>query len=282
MFLQRKLRFGAMLMIAGSLLAALGEIVNAQTTDVLSSSWRLSLGFIVVGTFILLIGLSTFASVSDQINGFGFVGSNLLLLGGFLLIIGTVALDWILVPFLINLANTITATINGPATATQNELNKIISSLNSLGGPVLQKLFPGAPPHISAAHIPMADGIALVNKALVQLHVPTIEKLEWWGHFSLSGGTLIIGSLILGLALPRRTGFPAPMGALLIIFALLNPLCQFFTSIPSFFGNITAVVIFLTLGWLGVSAWSSKRTDGAGLEGGEADTDFPGDEPSMI
>ncbi|MDQ6661854.1 MAG: hypothetical protein M3Z24_12940, partial [Chloroflexota bacterium] len=129
MFLQRKLRFGGVLMIAGSLLAALGEIVNAQTTDVLSSSWRLSLGFIVVGTFILLIGLSTFASVSDQINGFGFVGSNLLLLGGFLLIIGTVALDWILVPFLINLASTIASTINGPATATQNELNKIISSL---------------------------------------------------------------------------------------------------------------------------------------------------------
>ncbi|MFL5591726.1 MAG: hypothetical protein ACJ8DI_29310 [Ktedonobacteraceae bacterium] len=259
MFLQRKLRFGATLMIVGSLLAASGEIVNAQSTDVLSSSWRLSLGLIVVGTLILLIGLSTFASVSDQISGFGFVGSNLLLLGGLLLIIGTVALDWILVPFLINLANTMASTINGPTIKTQNELNTIISSLNSLGGPVLQKVFPGSTPHISPVHMPLANGIAMVNKALIQLHVPTIDKLEWWGHFSLSGGTLIIGSLILGLALPRRYSTPTPTSALLIIFALLNLLCQFFTLIPSFLGNITSVMLFLTLAWLGVSAWSSKR-----------------------
>lgn len=259
MFLQIKLRFGATLMIVGSLLAASGEIVNAQTTDVLSSSWHLSLDLIVVGTFILLIGLSTFASVSDQVSGFGFVGCNLLFLGGLLLIIGTVALDWILVPFLINLANTMASTINGPVTETQNELNTIISSLKSLGGSVLQKLFPGSTPHISAVHIPMANGTVLVNKALVQLNVPTIDKLKWWGHFSLSGGTLIIGSLILSLALPRRYGTPTPTSALLFIFALLNLLCQFFTSIPSFLGNITAVVLFLTLAWLGVSAWSSKR-----------------------
>ena len=259
MFFQRKLRFGATLMIVGSLLAASGEIVNAQTTDVLSSSWRLSLELIVAGTFILLIGLPTFASVSDQVSGFGFVGSNLLILGGLLLIIGTVAFDWILVPFLINLANTMASTINGPATATQNELNKVISSLNGLGGPVLQRLFPGSTPHIPAAHIPMANGTTLVNNALVQLHLPTIEKLEWWGRFSLSGGTLIIGSLILGLALLRRYGTPTPTSSLLITFALLNLLCQFFTSIPSFLGNITAVVLFLTLAWLGVSAWLPKR-----------------------
>ncbi|MEO8953043.1 MAG: hypothetical protein ACR2H5_13620 [Ktedonobacteraceae bacterium] len=282
MFLQRKLRFSAMLMIVGSILAALGEIVNALTTDVLSSLWYPSLGLIVVGTLILLIGLSTFASVSDQVNGFGFVGSNLLLLGGFFLIIATVALDWILVPFLSNLANTIASTINGPATTTQDQLNKIISSLNGLGGSFLQSLFPGAVPHIPSAHIPMANGIALVNKALIQLHIPTIDKLAWWGHFSLSGGSLTIGSGILGLALPRRDGKLTPPGALLIVFTLLNVLCQFFTSIPSFFGNITAVVLFLTLGWLGVSAWSSKRTDVASSKGVERDTGLPSDETLMI
>ncbi len=269
MFLQQKLRFGATLMIVGSLLAASGEIVNVQNTDVFSFSWRLSLGLLVVGTLILLIGLSTFASVSDQINGFGFVGSNLLLLGGFLLIIGTVALDWILIPFLLHLANTIASTVNGPATETQNALNKIISTLNGLGGPVLQKLFPGSTPHIPAARIPLANGTALVNKALVQLHVPTIETLEWWGHFSLSGGTLILGCLILGFALPRRDGSLTPTSALLIIFAFLNLLCQAFTSIPLFLGNITAVVLFLTVGWVGVSAWSSRRTDATNFEGGE-------------
>ena len=257
MFLQQKLRFGATLLIVGSLLAALGEIVNTQSKDVFSSSWGLSLGLLVGGTLILLIGLSTFASVSDQINGFGFLGSNLLVLGGFLLIIGTVVLDWILIPFLLHLANIIASTINSPAIETQDALNKIISTLNGLGGPVLQKLFPGSTPHISSAHIPLANGITLVNKALVQLHVPTIETLEWWGHFSLSGGTLILGCLILGFALPRRNSSFTATSILLIFFAFLNLLCQIFALIPLFFGNITAALLFLTLGWIGVSAWSS-------------------------
>jgi len=269
MFYQWKLRFGATLMIVGSLLAAAGEIVNVQSTDVFSSSWHLSLGLLVVGTLILLMGLSTFASVSDRVNGFGFVGSNLLLLGGFLLIIGTVVLDWVLIPFLLNLANTIASTINGPAIETQNALNKIVAALNGLGGPILQKLFPGSTPHIPSAHIPLANGIALVNKALLQLHAPTIETLEWWGHFSLSGGTLIVGCLILGLALPRKNGFLTPTSALLILFAFLNLLCQIFTLIPLFLGNITACVLFLTLGWIGVSAWSSKQIEVAILEEGE-------------
>lgn len=278
MFLRQKLRFGATLMIVGSVLAAAGEIVNAQTTDVLSSSWRLSLGFIVIGTFILLLGLSTFASVSEQINGFGFVGSNLLLLGGFFLIIGTVALDWILVPFLLNLANTIASTINGPTIDTQNALNKIISSLNSLGGSFLQNLFRGTIPHIPAAHIPLTNGITLVNKALAQLHVPPIDTLAWWGRFSLSGGPLVLGCGILGLALPRNNGRFTLRSVLLIVFALLNLLCQFFPVIPFFVGNITAIVLFLTLGWLGVSAWSAKGIDDTHTTRRASKRDFPGDE----
>jgi hypothetical protein len=249
---KQKLRFGATLMTVGGLLAALGEIVNTRTGDVFSSAWHLSLGLIVIGTLILLVGLPTFASLSEQIGGFGFVGSNLLILGGLILIIGTVALDWVIVPFLINLANTMATTINEPAAKAQHDLNAIISSLNSLGGSIF---------HISAVNIPRVDGTAMVNKVLVQLHVPTLDRIEWWAHFCLSGGTLIVGSLILGLALPRTNSTPIPTGALLIIFAILNLLCQIFTPIPSFFGNITCAVLFLTLGWLGVSAWSSKRVE---------------------
>ena len=261
MFLNWKLRFSAVLMMLGSLVAASGEIVNTQSKDVFSFPWFLSLGLLITGTFILLIGLPTFASVSDRINGWSFVGTTLLLLGGYLLIIGTAVLDWILLPFLLHLANTIASTINGPATATQNELNKIVSTLNGLGGPIIQKLFPGSIPHIPSAHIPLVNGTVLVNNALVQLHLPTIETLEWWGHFSLSGGTLLLGCLILGLALLRQDGFLTPTSALLILFACLNLLCQVFTSVPLFLGNISAAVLFLTLGWMGVSAWKSKRID---------------------
>lgn len=264
--LQRKSRFGAALMIIGSLLAAAGEIVNAQTMDVLSSSWHLSLGLIIVGTFIMLTGLFPFALVSEQINGLGVVGCTLLLPGGLLLIIGTATLDWIILPFLINLGNALASVINGPTTETQNALNKIIASLNGLGRSVLQKLFPTSTPHISAVHFPKANGIVLVNNVLVGLHLPTLEKLTWWGHFSLSGATLTIGSLILGVALLRRMGILALPGALLIIFALLNLICQFAPAIPPFAGNITAAVLFLTLAWLGISEWTSKRPEGTALK----------------
>lgn len=73
-------------------------------------------------------------------SGLGFFGSILLQLGEFLLIIGMVILDWIILPFFINLANTLASAINEPATKSQNALNKIISSLNGL---VLQKFVPG-------------------------------------------------------------------------------------------------------------------------------------------
>ncbi len=257
--LQRKSRFGAAFLIIGCLLAAVGEIVNLQSMDVLSSSWHVSLGLIIVGTFIMLIGLFPFAFVSEQINGPGLLGCTLLLPGGLLLIIGTATLDWIILPFLLNLGNALAAAINGPATETQNALNKIISSLNGLGDSVLQKLFPTSTPHISPVHIPKADGIVLVNKVLVGLHLPTMDRLLWWGHFSLSGATLTIGSLILGISLLRRMGNVTLPGALLIIFALLNLLCQFTSAIPSFLANITAAGLFLTLAWLGASEWISKR-----------------------
>jgi hypothetical protein len=261
MFLQRKLRFGAAFMIIGSILAIVGEVINLQNMDVLSSSWHLSLEFIVGGTFVMLIGLSTFSSVSDQIHGFGFLGSTLLLLGGFLLIIGTVALDWIIVPFLVNLANVLASTINAPAISTQNALNSIISTINNLGGSVLQQIFPGAAPHIPTAHVPLVNGTTLVNSALVQLHLPTIDKLAWWGRISLTGGTLTIGCLILGLALLRERNNLTPAALLLILCSLLNLLCQYLTSLPTMYANITACALFLSLIWLASSAWWPSKYD---------------------
>ena len=271
MILQRKLRFGAALMIIGGLLAAWGEIVNAQTPNILSSSWRLSLEFIVGGNFVLLVGLSLFASVSEQMSGLGFVGGILLQLGEFLLIIGTVVLDWIIVPFFINLANTLASAINEPATKSQNALNKIISSLNGLGGPVLQKLVPGLNAHIPSVHVPLVNGTQLVNNALAQLHLPTLDTLRWWGHFSLSGGTLIFGSFILGLTLLRRRSNFALTGGLLIIFSLFNLLCQWLKMLPLWLGNDTAVLLFLSLAWLGASTWLPERTHPARAEIGARD-----------
>jgi len=249
-FMKQKLRFGAGLMIAGGLLAVVGEIINAQNTDALSSSWRPSLILIIIGTFLLLIGLAIFGAISSKVNGLGFFGTTLLIVGGLLVIIGTVALDWILLPLLTEMANTIGAAINQPTAAAQNELNNIINTLNGL-----ERLFPGAPAPISAVNIPKTNGSTLINSVLVQLNIPTIDQLTWWGHFCLSGGPLTLGSLILGLALTSGGGRPTLPAALLIIFAPLNLFCQFFMA--ALFGNITALIFFLTVAWIGFSVWSS-------------------------
>ena len=283
MVLQRKLRFGAILMIIGSVLAAVGEILNIRAVDMLHSPWYYSLGFVIVGILILLTGFSTFASLSNRINGWGFFGYTLLSLGGFVSIVGIVAFDWIIVPFLLNIANMVASLINGPSITTQNALNSVIGKLNGLSG-TLGKILPGVIPHIPSVHIPLVNGIVLVNNALTELHLPTIEKLEWLGHFSLAGGCLTVGCLILGLALPRRDSSSTITSVLLVLVALLNLFCQFLTSIPLLFGNITAAILFLTLGWLAVSAWSSRRRETPRTERGERgsrETVFLGDETLM-
>lgn len=255
MFHQLRLGIGASFIILGSLLAASGEIINILATDVLSSSWHLSLGLIIVGTFLLLIGFPLFTSVPKVINGFGLFGSYILFIGGLLLIIGTIVLDWILIPFLINLTTSLSSAVNGSTAQAQQQLNAIVSNLNNLGIPGLSKLLPGTAPRI-----PQVNATELTNSALAQLHLPTIDNLKWWGHFSLSGGTLIAGSVILGLALLRRYHTPIPAGILLILFALLNLLCQVISPLPSYFASITSVLLFLTLAWLAGSAWYSHST----------------------
>ena len=257
MRLQLKTRIGVILVVFGCLLAIVGEILNAQTADVLSASWHTSLNLIILGTFILLIGLPLLP-VSDLINGFGLLGSYLLFIGGLLLIIGTIVLDWILLPFLINLANTMSSVINVPAGATQRELNTIIANLNNAGGSAIQKLFPGITTTIPAVHIPKANGIAMVNQALTQLHIPTIDRLQWWGHLSLTGGTLIVGCLVMGLALLYKYRALLSTGSLLIIVALFNLLCQLIPVLPPYCANFTAVLLFLALAWWAVSAWIAE------------------------
>jgi hypothetical protein len=252
MFHQRKIQFGSGLMIVGSLLATIGEVVNIYAVDVLSSFWRPSLLFIVGGTFLLCIALPIFAAVSEEIDGWGFLGSLLLLLGGILLIVGTITLDFILLPFLTNLANLLAATVNGPATSAQDALNTVIKSINSLGGSFLQKLFPGSLSQIPEAHIPMVNGLDLVNKALVQLQLPTLETLSRWGHISLSGGTLTLGGLVLGVAIWREGGRFGSAGAVLALCALLNAGFQLIQTVPWWLGNGSAIAFFLTLIWLGV------------------------------
>ncbi len=260
MFLQRKSQFGAALMIAGGLLAVAGEVMTIRDSDVLGSSWHLTLGLIIVGTLLLVTGLSIFASASNVIDGIGFLGSTLILLGGLAMIVATLALDWIVLPFLIHLARTIAATVNGPATAAQNEVNSIVSTVNGLGGSTIHNLFPGTTPTITAPHIPTVDGTTIVDNALTQLHIPTLSTLQWWGRFSLSGGPLTLGCLVLGLALLSQRSSLRSVGIVLIIFALLNLLSQFLSQLPAYTANISAIVLFLALAWLGLSAWSTKRT----------------------
>jgi hypothetical protein len=265
-------------MILGCLAAVVGEIINARNMGALDSSWYLSLGLIVGGTLVLLVGLSIFALASDQVRGFGFFGSSLLILGGLLLIIGTISLDWIVLPLLIHLADNIAAAYNVPATATQSELNKIIAALDNLESSTLLRLFPGVLPKIPNVHIPMVNGISLVNKTLTQLHLPTIDTLAWWGHFSLSGGPLTIGGLILGLALLRRDSTFTSTGILLTVCAAANLLCQFLTVAPAYWGNITAAALFLSMAWLGASTWFSRPSVKVVAEEVEVYEDVPRNE----
>ena len=55
MLLRLKLWIGALLIVAGGLLAAFGELLNLRNTDPSSGGWFVSMGLIVLG-----VGVPTF------------------------------------------------------------------------------------------------------------------------------------------------------------------------------------------------------------------------------
>ncbi len=254
MLLRLKLRIGALLIIGGGLLAAFGELLNIWNTDPTSGGWFFSMGLVVLGTLIFVYGINMYAQLSDSVNFLGLIGSGLLFLGGWLTIVGSIVVNMVVIPMLLRLAATIAVAINAPGAAAQTATNTVTSGLNTVTNGAAGFFGQGSnSASIPAVTVPKVNGMDIVNKTLVGLHLPSFDGISQWGHFFFSGGPLTIGCLLLGFALLRVKSFPRSTCMLLMVAAGLNLVSQFFALILPIATTLTGLLLFIALAWLGAS-----------------------------
>jgi len=254
MLLRLKLRFGALMMIGGGVLALVGEFLNIWNSTPDSGMWFFSLALIVLGTIVLLYGASTYAQLSDSVNLLGVVGVGLLFLGGIATVIGSVAIDAILLPLMAGLATAIGASINGLGATAQNATNTVSSGINSATSSIAGAFGQSSSSaSIPSVQVPQVNGADLLNKALVGMHLPTLDVIAHWGQIFLTGGPLSLGCLIFGASLLLGKNKAAGQtGYILVVCGGLNLISQFLTFWPAL-SHITGVLLFAALIWLGLT-----------------------------
>jgi len=252
MLLHLKLRIGAILILVGGLIAVLGEILNFWNNDPTAGGWFFTTGLVVLGVLILVYGINLYIQLSDKINLLGLIGGGLLFLGGLLTIVGTIAVDMVVIPMLLGIAATISAIVNAPGAAAQSATNTVSSGLNTLKNGAAGLFGQGGGSNIPAVTVPSVNGLDIVNKTLVGLHLPSFAGISQWGHFFFSGGALAIGGLILGYALLRAKVFSSTTCLIIMVTAGLNLISQI-PFIPPFIANLTGILLFAGLAWLGAS-----------------------------
>ncbi|HLZ60812.1 MAG TPA: hypothetical protein VKR06_28015 [Ktedonosporobacter sp.] len=261
MLLRLKLRIGALLIIAGGLLAAFGELLNIWNTDPTTGGWFLAMGLVVLGTLVFVYGINMYAQLSDSVNFLGLIGSGLLFLGGWLTIVGSIVVNMVVLPMLLGLAATIATAINAPGAAAQTATNTVSSGINTVTNGAANLFGHGSSnTSIPAVTVPSVNGMDIVNKTLVGLHLPSFGGISQWGHFFFSGGPLTVGCLLLGFALLRTKSFPRTTCILLMAAAGLNLVSQFFALVLPIVTTLTGLLLFATLAWLGASILLPEAT----------------------
>ncbi|HLG62437.1 MAG TPA: hypothetical protein VKY19_10920 [Ktedonosporobacter sp.] len=254
MLLRLKLRFGALMMIGGGVLALIGEFLNTWNSTPDSGMWFFSLALIVLGTIVLLYGASTYAQLSDSVNLLGVVGVGLLFLGGIAMVIGSVAIDAILLPIMAGLATAIGASINGLGSTAQNATNTVSSGINNVTSSITGAFGQSSSnANIPSVQVPQVNGADLLNKALTGMHLPTLDVIAHWGQIFLTGGPLSLGCVIFGASLLiGKNKAASQTGYILVICGGLNLISQFLTFLPAL-SHITGLLLFASLIWLGLT-----------------------------
>lgn len=261
MLLRLKLRVGAFMIVIGGALALIGEFLNIWNTTPESAQWYVALGLIVLGTVVLLYGVSTYAQLSESVSLLGIPGIGLLFLGGIVLIVGAVAIDGVILPLSLGLATAIAASINTLGSTAQNATNTVSSGINTATD-TITGVFGQHPSdsHIPQAQVPQVNGLHIVNQALTGSHLPTLDVIAHWGQIFLTGAPLSLGCLLFGFALSRsKDKEDKQTGTILVVCAALNLICQFLTFAP-FLASISGILLFAALIWLGATVLLPKFT----------------------
>ncbi|GCE09733.1 hypothetical protein [Dictyobacter aurantiacus] len=253
MLRQAKMRIGAFLLLAGSLLALVGEVLNLGSNNPTQGSWFLPMILVTLGTIVFIYGLNTYAQLSDDINLLGILGAGLLFIGALIFVIGVIAVNMVLIPVLLGMAQSITAVVNAPGNAAQNATNGASNGLNAIKNGI-SGLFGQntSGSDIPSVQVPQVNGMNLVDQALARFHLPSFAAITHWGHFFFTGGPLTIGCIILGISFLQMRAFPRIISYILIFCGALNLVSQLFIFLPTL-SNITAILLFLSLAMLAIA-----------------------------
>lgn len=255
------LRIDALLILIGGLIATLGEILNLWNTDPTTHGWFFTTGLVVFGVVVLIYGINLSTRASDTRNIAGLLGTGLLFLCGLLTIVGTIAINMVVVPMLLGLAANVAAIVNAPGVAAEGATNTVSSGLNTVKNGIAGIFGQSGGPNIPSVSVPRVKGMDIVDKALAGLHLPSFAGISQWGHFFFTGGVLAIGCLILGLALTQTKWFPRTVSMALVIIAALNLLSQIPSPLPFIVANLTGILLFATLTWVGVSLPETEKSN---------------------
>ncbi|GCE13384.1 hypothetical protein [Tengunoibacter tsumagoiensis] len=279
------LRVTGLLICVGGVLSTVGWLLAAVHTDPLSPTWSVAVWLVISGVIFLVFGfLALYAQYMLRIGSVGQFGLLVFLLGALVLIAGTCAVDLFILPWLFkvvsqlpdlapqlqgmyntvqNGTNTAASTvINGTNTATSTVTNGTTSACNTVtqnlpfGGSSLS--CPSASsPTVPSGSVPSVT-VPTISSLLASIGLPPLPLLGTLGLMLMSGALLAPGCLLLGLIFLVADVRPRSALLLMICCALLNLLGQFFLHIP-FLGQLSGVILFISLAWLGFALWAPGK-----------------------
>lgn len=251
---------------AGGLFATIGWLLASINPNPVGSTWNLAVWLVIIGAIVLAIGMQ--ALYLRYITRFGILGQYgvlIFLVGALLLAAGAAAVNLFILPWLFKLVSqfpNLGAQLQGAFNTVQSGTNTAVSTTvqqtTSACNTIANNLpFGGGTscPSTSAPAVPSVNVPSFsLNDLLAKIGLPSIASLGTLGLVFMSGATLAPGCLIMGL-IYFVGGLKRPASLLLILCALLNLGGQFFLHIP-FLGQLSGVLLFLSLAWFGFSIWS--------------------------
>ncbi len=248
---QASVRLSGILLFLGGLIATGGYMEASLNPSPLAATWVPSNWIVILGVLILVTGMfGLYLQYILRPGIFGMTGAMMLMLGTLVLVTGAATLDIFLLPWMFKLIGT----LSGLTDPIQTTINQIMPGMN------------GA----------TINGQSMVNTLLSAVGLAQLDTLKIWGLAFLSGAPLAPGCLLLSFTF-LHAGLKSPKALVILIccaflslsstlplLALLFPsllggllvtLSHFLLSRASFLGSASAVLLFLSIAWLGLTLW---------------------------
>ncbi len=259
-------RATGLIICVGGICAIVGWLLATLHPDPLGPTWSLSIWLVIIGVFMLLLGiLALFTQNILRIGALGMYSVIIFLLGALVLMAGAFAVNLFILPWMAKLFAQfpdLGTILQGGYNAVQHGINSSTSTIVNAGSAACNAIanpFGGGNPCSTSSTTTVVPSQQLpslsVDDLLKQIGLPSIATLGTLGLAFLSGAPLAPGCLLLGIVFLFAGVRPRSSLLLLIIAALLNLGGQFLLHL-TFLGPFLGILLYLSLAWFGFTLWS--------------------------